>query len=142
MTESFIYLGIDFGMKNIGLSVGQSITKTASALRNIKYNNPMNWGDFDKIIQQWEPNKIIIGWPLTEDGRVQKINNAIKTFSKEIAARYHLEVIFADERYSSMQAQSEFADARSIGVAKKKNSKNMDSYAAKHILQRWMDSNL
>ena len=134
-------IGVDFGLKNIGLAVGQTLTGTASPLNPTSFSDPFNWQDFDKVIQDWNPDKIIMGWPLTEDGEQQPITKQVESFAKQLSERYNIEVLFMDERYSSLQAQAEFANARSLGLAKRKDAKKMDSFAASNILKRWLDLN-
>ncbi len=133
------YIGIDFGLANIGVAIGQSITKTASALKTIHTNHKFNWDELDTIIKQWQPSAIIIGRPLTENGQEQLSTKQAKNFANKVRNRYQIEVFEVDERYSSMQAQSDFADARKHGMAKKKHNKSLDAHAAKNILQRWLN---
>jgi len=142
MSDIKTLLGVDFGLKNIGVAIGQTLTKTASPLNTILFKSPMNWREFDQYINQWSPSKIILGWPLDNNGKEQKVNSHIKAFKEQLTQRYKLPVELCDESYSSMLAQDNFATARSLGIAKKKNAKNLDSHAAKFILQRWMDLNL
>ena len=136
------YIGIDYGLANIGIAIGQSITNTASALKTIHRNSKFDWCDMDEIIKQWQPTAIIIGKPLSEDGTEQLITKQVHNFAKKLIGRYNLPVYEVDERYSSMQAQDEFANARKQGNAKKKHGKHLDAHAAKYILQRWLDSQL
>lgn len=135
--ESFI--GLDFGLVNTGVAVGQSITSTSSALKTIISSGKFNWTELDSIIKQWQPTAIVVGNPLTEDGENQEFGNQVKNFAKKLKDRYNLPVHMVDERYTSMHAQQDFADARKSGNAKRKHAKNLDSHAAKIILQRWLD---
>ncbi len=134
------YIGIDFGLKNIGVSVGQSITNTASALKTIHINNKFTWDELDDIINKWLPKAIIIGRPLTEDGKEQLTTKQAHNFANKVKNRYKLPVYEVDERYSSMAAQEEFAQARAMGNAKRKHGKSLDAHAAKNILQRYLDT--
>jgi putative Holliday junction resolvase len=134
------YIGIDFGLANMGIALGQSITKMAAALKTIHIKDKkFKWGELDDIIKQWQPAAIIIGLPLTEDGEQQLITKQASNFAKKLIIRYRIPVIEVDERFSSMQAQDDFAEARRQGNAKRKHSKNLDAHAAKNILQRWLD---
>jgi putative Holliday junction resolvase len=141
MSPSCSYIGIDFGVANMGIALGQSITKMAAALKTIHIKNKkFKWGELDEIIKQWQPAAIIIGLPLTEDGEQQLVTKQASNFAKKLIIRYKIPVFEVDERYSSMQAQDDFAEARRQGSAKKKHGKNLDAHAAKNILQRWLDS--
>ena len=134
------YIGIDFGLANIGVSVGQSITKTAAALKTIHVKHKFSWDELDNIIKQWQPKAIIIGRPLTEDGQEQLTTKQAHNFANKLKHRYKLPIHEVDERYSSMAAQEEFAQARATGNAKRKHGKKLDAHAAKNILQRWLDT--
>ncbi|MCF6318484.1 MAG: Holliday junction resolvase RuvX [Proteobacteria bacterium] len=134
------YIGIDFGMVNIGIALGQSITGISAALKTIHVKNKkFTWHELDEIMEQWRPAAIVIGLPLTEDGEEQLITRQTRNFAKNLIIRYKVPVHEVDERYSSMQAQEDFAQARKQGNAKKKHSKTLDAHAAKNILQRWLD---
>lgn len=134
------YIGIDFGLANTGIAVGQSITSTATALKTIRNKDRFNWDELDAVIRQWNPDAVIIGHPLTEDGQEQETSRQAANFAKKVESRYNIPVHLVDERYSSMHAQHEFAQARQSGYAKRKHSENLDSHAARIILQRWLDS--
>jgi len=135
------YIGIDFGLVNMGIALGQSITGMAAALKTIHVKNKkFKWKDLDEIIRQWQPAAIIIGLPLTEDGQQQLSTRQAHNFANKLIERYRIPVHEVDERYSSMQAQDDFSEARKQGHAKKKQQKNLDSHAAKNILQRWLDT--
>jgi putative Holliday junction resolvase len=134
------YIGIDFGLRNIGVAVGQTITKTARALKTIHIKNTFNWLELDEIIKQWQPSAIIIGKPLTEQGQQQLATKQAHNFAKKVKQRYQLSVHEVDERYTSISAQQDFADARKSGMAKRKHGENLDAHAAKNILQRWLDN--
>jgi putative Holliday junction resolvase len=136
------FIGIDYGTVNMGVAIGQSITQTASALETIKVKHPFIWGKLDKIIEQWQPQAIIIGLPLTEDGQKQLISKQAHNFAIKMKNRYRLPIHEIDERYSSMQANDDFLQARKQGNAKRKHSKNLDAHAAKNILQRWLDNEI
>lgn len=139
--QELTLIGVDFGLKNIGLAVGQTLTSTASALKTIKYRKPFNYTELDVVIKQWQPDKIIMGLPLTEDGEPQKISKIVEAFAQQLTQRYQIPIEFMDERYSSMEAQAEFASARASGMVKRKGAQNLDSLAARTILQRWLDQN-
>jgi len=62
-------LGIDYGLKNIGLAYGQSLTQTAQALPAIKAKDGIpNWEQMEQVLSQWQPDIVVIGLPLNMDG--------------------------------------------------------------------------
>ena len=60
-------LGIDFGLKRIGLAVGQTFTTTANPLKVIG-NNKNTLNQIQQVIDEWQINIIVMGLPLTMEG--------------------------------------------------------------------------
>lgn len=133
------YLGFDFGKRRIGVAVGQTITGTASALETVhcaKLGKPP-WEQIEALIQQWRPTGLVVGLPLTMDGSEQEITHAARAFAAELK-RFDVPVATMDERLSSREAESAYKLARQQGQAKRSQSKNLDSQAARVILERWL----
>ena len=67
--HSGIFLGFDFGMRHIGYAIGQKATRTATAGGTIPARGGIpDWQKLDLIIKKWQPEALIIGWPLNMDG--------------------------------------------------------------------------
>lgn len=131
-----ILLGFDFGLKRIGIAVGQTITKTARPLVTIKAEQGVpQWEVLNKIIQTWQPTALIVGIPLNMDGSDQAITHAAKQFSDELHQRYHLPVYGIDERLSTKDARERIFKE---GGYKALQKESIDSIAAQLILQNWL----
>lgn len=66
MTNS--YIAFDFGLKRIGVAVGQAITKTATPMEFIAAKDGIpDWDCIERLIAKWRPEKIIVGIPLNMD---------------------------------------------------------------------------
>ena len=80
MSKDFprVIMAFDFGTKNIGIAIGQEITKTASTFYSIRANDGLpDWVELDMIVKEWNPNLFIVGDPLNMDGtrsKIQEIN--------------------------------------------------------------------
>ena len=62
-------LAFDFGTKKIGVAVGQTITKSSSPLAVVfNKDNRINWDQILEIINEWQPQLMLIGKPLNMDG--------------------------------------------------------------------------
>ena len=69
MKNNIRALGVDYGLKNIGLAYGQTLTQTAQALPAIKARDGVpNWQHVQAVLKQWKPDIVIIGLPLNMDG--------------------------------------------------------------------------
>jgi len=138
---AFTVLAFDYGKKTIGVAVGQSITGTARELSVIrlgttKQSQRVHWEQLKKLILEWKPAKIIIGWPLNMDGTESEFCLEVKQFSEKLKKESNCPVEFMDERLTSREAKI------------KQNQKNgfqknpVDSLAAQILLESWFRENL
>ena len=131
-----IVLGFDFGMKRIGVAVGQTITKTARPLATLKAHNGVPaWETIKKLIQTWQPDALIVGVPLNMDGTEQKLTHAAKKFADELQSKFNLPVFGMDERLSTKDARERLF---ATGGYKALQNGQVDSIAAQLILQNWL----
>jgi putative Holliday junction resolvase len=131
-------LGFDFGMKRIGVAVGQTVTRTASPLTvlSAKQGEP-EWVEVDKIIKNWRPSALIVGRPLQMDGSIQRLTTAADHFTQLLQTRYALTVYQVDERLSSKAARADIFDGGGYRALRKRP---VDSAAAQIILQDWLNN--
>ncbi|MBN2689459.1 MAG: Holliday junction resolvase RuvX [Gammaproteobacteria bacterium] len=131
-----IYLGFDFGLRKIGVAVGQLITKSASPMPILPAKDGApNWQQLDKLIQDWQPCALVTGLPLNMDGSEHEITKAAKKFVTQLEERYKLPVHFVDERLTTKAAR-EFIYEQ--GGYKALQDSAIDSIAAKLILEDWL----
>jgi putative Holliday junction resolvase len=139
MIHAQTVLGFDFGMRKIGVAVGQTVTKTANPLTQLKAENgEPTWEQIAALIKQWNPFALIVGRPLNMDGTTQPITFAAEEFAKMLASRYTLPVHLVDERLSTVAARSQLFEK---GGYRTLSKKNIDETAAQIILQEWLNSN-
>ncbi|UDG80546.1 Holliday junction resolvase RuvX [Candidatus Annandia pinicola] len=101
----FTSIAFDYGIKNIGVAVGQNITKTATPLKPIRSKNgEPNWNDIKKIIDNWQPEIIIVGWPIKMNGKQQYITKKTLYFSQKLYSIFKIIVHLYDERLSTKEA--------------------------------------
>lgn len=129
-------LGFDFGMKSIGVAVGQEITGTASPLAAIKAIDGIpNWELVQQVYQQWQPQQVIVGLPLNMDGSNQHLTFAAKKFANRLHAKFKVPVATCDERLTTADAKAQLFE---LGGYKKLEKSKIDSASACLILQSWM----
>lgn len=130
-------MAFDFGIKNIGIAIGQEITKTASTFYSITaIDGQPNWSELDKIINEWQPNLFVVGDPFNMDGTRSKIQDLADRFSNSLNKRYDINIEKTDERLSSREAK-ERLEKETIGT---KDSSNKHSISAQVILEDWFRS--
>lgn len=131
-----IVLGFDFGMKRIGVAVGQTSLKQANALKTLAAKQGVpNWNNVKKLVTEWNAKAFIVGLPIQMNGSEQAITQAAKQFGKELAMRFNLPVYHVDERLTTVEARQQLFDQ---GGYKKLQSTDIDGYAAMLILEQWL----
>ncbi len=137
MTQIRTFLGFDFGMKNIGVAVGQELTKTANPLTVIKAREGIpDWGQIKKLLDEWRPQLLIVGLPLNMDGTEQEMTAAAKRFGNRLNGRFHIPVDWQDERLTTFEALEQ------LGIRSKMQSnkrEDVDRISAQLILQSWLN---
>lgn len=130
-----ILLGFDFGMKRIGVAVGQTVTKTARPLTVIQAAQGIpQWDALSKLIKTWQPDALVVGIPLNMDGTEQAVTLAARAFADALRERYKLPVYGIDERLTTREAREQLF---SQGGYKALQKTQIDSVAAQLILQTW-----
>ena len=134
---SGVVLSFDYGLRNIGIAIGQSITKSASTFYAIKAKEGVpDWIKLDSIIDEWEPSLFIVGDPFNMDGTKSEFQKKIAKFSAELKKRYEIELHMIDERLTSKEAKERIKD-KADGI---KDSANKHSISAQIILEDWFRS--
>ena len=131
-------LAFDFGLRRIGVAVGQDITDSASPLGVVA--NRDDGVDHDRIaalIREWQPTALVVGMPAHADGSPSDMQGPVNTFIAELA-RYDLPVNTVDERYTSIEAQRVLRDARAKGTRGRLSKDMIDSAAAVFIAERYL----
>jgi putative Holliday junction resolvase len=134
-------LGLDFGMKTIGVAVSDPLGWTAQGLEIIRREEENNLKKsivrLKEICSQYEVESIVLGYPKnmnnTEGERVEKT----KQFKKRLEKELRLPVELWDERLSTVGAERILLEA-DLSRAKRKNV--IDKMAAVFILQGYLDS--
>ncbi len=133
--SSRIVFAFDFGLKHMGLAVGQEVTQTANTLYSLKAKNGKpDWNDLDKIVGDWEPKLFVLGNPLNMDGSKSKIKEHSDRFSNLIRERYKVPVELIDERLTTKEAISRM---KLKEIISDKKDVNRHSLSAKIILESW-----
>jgi putative Holliday junction resolvase len=133
-------LAFDFGLRRIGVAVGQATTCTASSLETVRNGSSPNWDALDRLIREWRPTQLLVGLPLGPEGDETEMSKAARQFGASLNKRYSLPVTFADERLSSRAAESRFAELRSSGELRRKHADQLDAISAQIILENWLQS--
>lgn len=130
-------LGIDFGVKRIGLSLSDPTKTLASPLPTIQ-NDHMTIEKIINIINQNEVEKIVIGYPVNMNGSKSEICKFVDEFISDLTKKIDIEIIKRDERLTSYIAEQQILE--SVKSKKKRQDKSLiDQFSARIILQEYLD---
>jgi len=133
-------LGFDFGFRRIGVAIGQTATRTATALETVRHGKSPDWQAIDRLVNEWKPALLLVGLPIGAEGEATDMSRAARRFGNTLHQRYSLDVLFADERLSSHAAASQFIESRARGNLRRKDAGQLDAMAARIILENWLQS--
>lgn len=133
-------LGFDFGLKSIGVAVGQELTATARPLTALKANDGVpDWDRIETLLKEWQPALVVVGLPLNMDGTEQDISRRARKFANRLHGRFGLAVELQDERLTTTDARARLFEA---GGYKALGKDAVDAVSAQLILESWMESRL
>jgi putative Holliday junction resolvase len=132
------FLGIDFGLKRIGIAVSDPLHTFAYSLTTLQ-NDSTLLKKLSDIIHSKNIKIIVLGVPSDEKTSGTSIVNEVKKFKEQLIKEFNLDVIEWDETYTSVMAKDRIIES----VNKKKKRKNkelIDMNSASIILQEYLDS--
>tara|TARA_E500000178_G_scaffold257265_1_gene253823 strand:+ start:89 stop:553 length:465 start_codon:yes stop_codon:yes gene_type:complete len=136
------WLGCDFGTHNIGFSIGQKITKSASPLCVIPAKKGIpNWDQITEIINKWQPCGIIIGLPLHEDGSPSDMSKLAKQFGDKLSNITKIKIYYINEHLSSRTIKDDIIKHNFNRNKKIDLKARIDSLSACLILETWLNIN-
>jgi putative Holliday junction resolvase len=129
-------LAFDYGLKNIGVAYGQSVTGTANELKPLSARDGVpNWEQVQALLKHWLPQQLLVGLPLNMDGTESELSARARKFANRLHGRFQLPVVLHDERLSSYEAKDQAHDRGHQGHYA---SSPIDSIAARLILESWL----
>ena len=131
-------VAIDYGLRRIGVAVGQQVTGSANPAATISNGEAgPDWDALSTIVQEWRPARLIVGMPQDADGQPTETSARVEEFVAELA-RFGLPIETVDERYSSLEAKELLKSERAMGIRGRINKEMIDAAAATLIAERWL----
>lgn len=125
-----VIIGFDFGLRRIGVAIGQTITQTANpeAIVNSKDGKP-DWDHITQLFEKWQPVAIVVGLPMRLDGTEQALTQPARKFGQRLSGRYQRPIFYIEEQLSSIEAEGR-------GL----KQQHIDDHAAQILLENWLQS--
>lgn len=123
-----LVFGFDFGIKRIGIAMGNTLTGQAQPLAVVNaIDNAARFARIGALITEWRPARLVVGEPFHPDGAEHEMTLRCRRFANQLHGRFNLPVTLIDERYSSAVIQARRGEV-------------IDSRAAAIILQQYFDA--
>lgn len=130
-------LGLDLGVKTIGVAVSDPLGWTAQGVKTIhRVGIKKDIQEIKDIIDEYSVEKIVLGMPKNMNGTIGEAGERSIKFSEQLKNKTGMEVIMQDERLSTVSAERSLIEA---DMSRKKRKKVIDTVAATYILQTYLD---
>lgn len=131
-------LAFDFGLRQIGVAVGNAVLGTTQPLSILKARDGQpDWQAVQALCDEWQPDLLLVGDPLNMDGTVSDMANRARRFARRLEGRLGVPYAMVDERLSSFDVKQQ---QREAGHGGNFRQEPVDSLAAELILKDWLSS--
>jgi len=128
-------MAFDFGLKRVGVAVGDISLKIPHALKTIdQQENIKRLAAIALLIKEWQPTLLVVGYPRHVDGGGHAIAHLARKFGARLQREFGVNIEYVDETLSSSIAETMLKE---IGVRGVKLKKLVDSVAAQEILRTY-----
>ena len=130
-------LSMDVGDKRIGMAISDALGWTAQGIDTLIRRYDQSDQDFiQDVLNKYKPEKIVIGLPKNMNGTLGPQGEKVKMFANQLQEYYSGEVVFWDERLTTVSAHKAMIEA---DMSRKKRKQKVDQIAAVLILQSYLD---
>lgn len=132
-------VGLDFGLRRIGIAISDPLQVVASALPTLDViGKPEERAEkLLSLLAPYSPVLIVVGLPLRLDGTSSEMTDHARSFAKLLGQLASLPVVLWDERLTSAQADRTL---RQANLTRKKRAAHVDQVSAAIVLQNYLDS--
>jgi putative Holliday junction resolvase len=130
--KSTTVIGFDFGAYWIGIAVGQTLTRQATPLTTLKNGD---WKGIERLIDEWRPQKLVVGLPLSMNGEDQEMTARAQRFGRQLQGRFGIDTSMVDERLTTREAYQ-----IAIETEEFKSKQEIDSLSAALITESWLQN--
>lgn len=138
LAPSQCLMGIDYGTKLIGLAIADPGRTLASPLATLERGKLADVvAGLQTHMKARNVGALIIGLPLTLDGKTGPMAQAVRTFASNLDKAFAPDMAFWDERFSTALIQRELTERADL--SRSKRAQVVDKLAAAYILQGALD---
>jgi putative holliday junction resolvase len=127
ISQAITAMAFDYGLKRVGVAVGNSMTKVGQPLKTIAAPNAdAMFQEIFALVKEWRPQQLVVGRPVHPDGVEHEMTAKATRFGNQLHGRLNLPVAWVDERYTSAILESDL-----------KMRDNLDAHSAALILEQY-----
>lgn len=132
-------IALDLGSKRIGVASSDLTRTLASPLTVVMRGRTHadDHGAIAKIVDEYEPDSIIVGLPVGLDGREGRAAALIRDEVAELVVRFPMPIVLHDERFTTASAHRALQERN---VSSRERRHVVDKVAAAVLLQSWLDA--
>jgi putative Holliday junction resolvase len=131
-------LAFDFGLKQIGVAVGNTLTGTTQPLCVLRARDGQpDWQALGALISEWQPQRLVVGDPINMDGSVSELAERARRFARRLEGRFGVTCEMMDERLTSREVKGQ---QREAGHGGDYRQRPVDSLVAELILRDWLNA--
>ena len=134
-------MGLDYGAKTVGVAISDEMLLTAQPVETIKRERAgklrQTLARIETLMKEYDVDKVVIGLPKKLNNEEGDRCDKTREFGDMVERRSGLEVIYQDERLTTVAADAVLAEG---GVRKENRKEYIDKVAASIILQGYLDS--
>ena len=132
-------VALDVGDKRIGVAVSDPLWITAQGVETYWRTESVkkDVAHIVEILGRYAPCRLLLGLPMNMNGTIGEQGEKVQRFAEAIQKQWDGELLFFDERLTTMAARRVLVDA---DISRGKQKKVIDKLAAVLILQGYMDS--
>jgi len=131
-------MGLDVGDRTIGIALSDEMGWTAQPFSTLRRKRlDLDLDRLRKIAADWGVSGMVVGMPLSMSGLAGSRARRVKAFASELERALEIQVVFWDERLSTVEAERVLLQA---DLSRSKRRKQVDKVAAAIILQGYLDS--
>lgn len=131
-------LAFDFGLRRIGIAVGQTVSRSATPLGVVaNRDRGPDMAAIGRLIGEWQPRRLVVGVPAREGGLASAMDAPVQEFIAALG-RFGLPVATVDERNTSLEAEERLKSARAAGQRGRISKEDIDATAAVLIAERYL----
>ena len=139
MSDATRLLGVDYGTVRVGLAVSDPDRKFAFAAGDV--HAPRTRTRTPRTSAAGRARRrsaaLVVGLPVHTDGREGEKAGEARAFGAWLAEVTGLPVVFWDERFTTVEAETQLWDA---GLTHKRRKERRDKVAAQIMLQAYLDA--